>query len=616
MLTHRRKEEKNMKLEILKVKGFRKLKDATLRFGDASFLIGENNVGKSSILRAVELLLTNNRATDADFSKKLNPETNNIDNVVDKIELEGTFINVPEEADAWTGFKGRVYVEGDKRKIKYRKTFTGTTPVYEMWEQKRTIKEDVTNGAKVTLTSLIESGIEEEKVRAHFEGIADVTNLKTKAHSSKLEGFNEAWNYENEYSWVNNPGGIPQNVISKLPKFVLIPAEHKANEIDSDKKTALGEVMSTIFDDIVEKSDNFEKVKQYFGELETEIDTENTETEFGKLMVNVNQTIKNIFPDSEILAKVNLSDPSSFLKPKYDIKLGSNIMTEVDYQGTGMIRSTAFSLLKFREDWRKERQEDLRNLIIAFEEPELFLHPNASNQMRDTIYELAGTTNQIICTSHSPFMIDLSREKENQVINNISIQEDSFVKSTPFSVTHKFLELQENERDYIKMLVKIDDYFARAFFAKRIVIMEGDTEDVVMRKSISIFPKESRCRINSDYQFIKARGKATIPPLIKYFKALGIENYFVIHDRDQGVERAEAVNPRILDAIESENRRRMLEECIEDALGYDAPSKDKPYKAYTMTKNWNTIEDIPEQWQYVLSEVFENYVEMPVGNIV
>lgn len=36
-----------MKLETLEILGFRKLNDITLNFSDASFLIGENNVGKS-----------------------------------------------------------------------------------------------------------------------------------------------------------------------------------------------------------------------------------------------------------------------------------------------------------------------------------------------------------------------------------------------------------------------------------------------------------------------------------------------------------------------------------------------------------------------------------------
>lgn len=598
-----------MKLEKIEIKGFRKSNNLDIFLGDASFLIGENNVGKSSILRAIELLLTANTPKPEDFSKILNTETNQIENFSDEIIITGTFSNVSSDADNWIGFKGRVFIEEENRKIKYRKTFSKNKPKYEIWEQDKELKPTIFDGKKITIDSLIASGIDEIRVKEHFVEEDTTKNLKVAKYTTQLDTFLPAWDFKDTFNWINNPGGIPQNVISKLPKFILIPAEHKANEIDSDKKTALGEVMSTIFDDVVESSENFEKVKEYFGELEKEIDTENTETTFGELMVKVNSTIKTIFPDSEIQAKVNLSDPSSFLKPKYDIKLGSNIMTDVSYQGTGMIRSTAFSLLKFREDWKKERDGDLRNLVICFEEPELFLHPNAANQMRNTIYELAGSDNQIVCTSHSPYMIDLSRENENQIINNISINDDTFVRSTAFSITEKFQDLLEDERHYVKMLVKIDDYFARAFFAKKIVIVEGDTEDVVVRKSVSVFSSEIRNKINSDFQFIKARGKATIPPLIKYFEALGINDYFVVHDRDRGVQRAEDVNPRILTAIQTEQKRVMLEECIEDNLGYDAPSKDKPYKAYLNTKNWETFDDIPDNWKSVLRRVFQGYIE-------
>lgn len=598
-----------MKLEKIEIKGFRKSNNLDIFLGDASFLIGENNVGKSSILRAIELLLTANTPKPEDFSKILNAETNQIENFSDEIIITGTFSNVSTDADNWIGFKGRVFIEERKRKIKYRKTFSTNKPKYEIWEQDKKLKPTIFDGNKITIDSLIASGIDETTIKEHFAEDDTSKNLKVTKYKTLLNTFLPSLDFKDTFNWINNPGGIPQNVISKLPKFILIPAEHKANEIDSDKKTALGEVMSTIFDDVVESSENFEKVKEYFGELEKEIDTENTETIFGELMVKVNSTIKTIFPDSEIQAKVNLSDPSSFLKPKYDIKLGSNIMTDVSYQGTGMIRSTAFSLLKFREDWKKERDGDLRNLVICFEEPELFLHPNAANQMRNTIYELAGSDNQIICTSHSPYMIDLSRENENQIINNISINDNTFVRSTAFSITEKFQDLLEDEKHYVKMLVKIDDYFARAFFAKKIVIVEGDTEDVVVRKSVSIFSSEIRNKINSDFQFIKARGKATIPPLIKYFEALGINDYFVIHDRDRGVQRAEDVNPRILTAIQTEQKRIMLEECIEDNLGYDAPSKDKPYKAYLKTKDWTTFEDIPDNWKAVLRRVFEGYIQ-------
>lgn len=66
-------------------------------------------------------------------------------------------------------------------------------------------------------------------------------------------------------------------------------------------------------------------------------------------------------------------------------------------------------------------------------------------------------------------------------------------------------------------------------------------------------------------------------------------NLFVIHDRDQGVPHAEVFNQPIAEALESEVNRIMLVECIENTLGYEAPSYDTPFIWYTFTTEWNSM---------------------------
>ena len=46
-----------MNIHSLRIEGFRKHKDTTILFSDSTFLIGENNVGKSSVLVALDYLL-------------------------------------------------------------------------------------------------------------------------------------------------------------------------------------------------------------------------------------------------------------------------------------------------------------------------------------------------------------------------------------------------------------------------------------------------------------------------------------------------------------------------------------------------------------------------------
>lgn len=57
-----------MKILKLTIEGYRKHKKTEVYFSDATVLIGENNSGKSSVLKAMELLLSvKAKAKDEDF---------------------------------------------------------------------------------------------------------------------------------------------------------------------------------------------------------------------------------------------------------------------------------------------------------------------------------------------------------------------------------------------------------------------------------------------------------------------------------------------------------------------------------------------------------------------
>ena len=51
----------------------------------------------------------------------------------------------------------------------------------------------------------------------------------------------------------------------------------------------------------------------------------------------------------------------------------------------------------------------------------------------------------------------------------------------------------------------------------------------------------------------------------------------------------------------------MMHNCIEDELGYNAPSYDKPYKAYQFVDNWNTWDDVPDNWKAKVQTIFAEY---------
>lgn len=593
-----------MRLHKLTINGFKRLHTAEIEFGNATFLIGANNAGKSSVLKSISWLLSNSKRLDIDcFCSELDEETGETKPVCDTVVLEAEFRNVPEIASTWRGFKGRIFTydpletKETGKCIFYRKTYKLVEDVkIELKSLKRTIKPIFSNLQKPA--DFIAAGANAELVNDIFPAIDK--KIPT-ADRDKLQLIDELWEVNEEEEWALNPGGIGGVVLSKLPSVLIIPADAGAHEIDQ-KNGVLHKILHELFKDVREISTNYKEAQASLGLLAKELDPGDATSEFGKMMVELNTVLCGVFPESRIYAAADLSSPDALI-PTFAIQMSSNIRTTVANQGTGMVRAAVFGLLRFRQQWLKRRDgNDERGLIIGFEEPEIYLHPSAANQMRDLIYELSDSSSQIVATTHSPYLIDLSR-KPKQVLNRFQYEKGN-TSVLPFSVSEEFIKLQNDDKDNVKMIIKLDDHISRIFFTRRVLIVEGDTEEVIIKEAIRRMPVEMKAKILSGSELIKARGKAAIIGLIKYLKALNVD-FVVIHDRDKGIEGAEKFNEPIRISVGNDKKIFVLEECVEDFLGYPTPSSEKPFNAYKQTIKWgDNWEDVPEKLRNLLKQAY------------
>lgn len=601
-----------MKLHSLKIIGFKRIESAEIFFGDATFLIGSNNAGKSSVLKAIECLLSAKKQIPSqEYFSVVDEETGETKPAVDTIVLEAEFRNLPVDANNWRGFKGRIftYQVNDPAdtglSVTYRKTFTlAKDVVIEFRSKDREIKPEF-SGLK-TAQELIDKGAPADEVKECFPDLT--AKLSLKGALEKLEQLDFIWDVKETETWFQNPGGIPGNVLKMLPRFLLIPADTSVNEIEGTSSGVLGKTLNELFEDVRGASENYAQAQEYLNKLAAELDPQDSGSEFGKMIGELNSVLSSVFPDSKLHATASLNDPKTALKPTFTVEMSSNVKTPVSHQGSGMIRAAAFGMLRFRQKWLSKREDDhSRSLIVCFEEPEIYLHPSAANQMRDAIYELSGKESQIVATTHSPFIIDLSR-KPKQILNSLRL-ETAGIKSTPFNVTEAYKELDADNKAHVKMILRVDEHVARMFFTKHIVIVEGDTEEIVIKETLKRLPKERYLRIVSDFEIVKARGKASIIGLVKYLVAMGLAP-IVVHDRDGGVAGAEVFNQPIADALGVVGKVVQMHENIEDEIGYTAPTYDKPFKAYQETQQWgDEWESVPENWKNRMLEIFGNYIE-------
>ena len=595
-----------MKLYKLRIQNFRKLKAVEIPFSDATFLIGANNAGKTTTLDAIERLLEIKSAfTKEDLSKYYDANTEGEIDEEGDIIVEGEFRDVSSAILNERGFKKeRLFTYEEDGVPKYgffyrvRWSAQDGKTHREMKMHKLTLKEEFEGCT--TPQGYIDAGISEE----HFAGMNLNAELAAKANKELRNKIPELWNVSDEEEWFENPGGIAPNVINKLPKFLRIEANTMSEELSNKAGSSMIKILSTLFDSLCDQSQNFQAAVQALTLLEEEMDPTDPDKEFGRLMQDLNTVVDSVFPRSKIDVKANLSSKEA-LKPIFEIAMESNVKTSVDLQGTGMVRSVVFALLKYRKQRETERDDDI---IIGFEEPELYLHPNAANSMRDTIYNLATGKTQIVSTTHSPFMIDLS-QRPKQVLDSYNTTDNEYARVFCFNHSEAFNAIQEDDRVRVKMIQKIDDYVARVFFAKKVIVVEGDTEDVVFKQTIKVMPDHVRKEINSNYQVIKATGKATIISFVKYLKAMGVD-VFVVHDEDSGTPGAALMNQPILDALGGDvNKRYMMHDCVEDVLGYEAPNSDKPYRAYCYVKDWTNWEQVPNSWKDAMKVIFSDFRE-------
>ena len=142
-----------MKLHSLKINGFKRINASEILFGDATFLIGPNNAGKSTVLKAIEWLLSGKKAmTSQEYFSIVDDETGETKPAGNTVVLEAEFRNLPSDANQWRGFKGRIFEYPQSGgldpglSVTYRKTYTfGQDVVIEFRSKERERKPEFTD---------------------------------------------------------------------------------------------------------------------------------------------------------------------------------------------------------------------------------------------------------------------------------------------------------------------------------------------------------------------------------------------------------------------------------------------------------------------------------------
>lgn len=433
-----------MILEELTIQGYKCFKDETkIPFHNLTVFIGENDSGKSTIIKAIELLLGKTNPTSEDYFS-LDEES------TDLFTITATFKADPLIVAEFL----KPYVVENKFFLK--KVFTKNQPFSTF--SNKVVLDDAelenysTLAAEPTKALLVKYNLapkpNQEERRAALEEYVN-TNWETLPKKT-------------EEVLISNFGAISQG----LPVFQYFGSHEYGNPQNLVKKTLDTIVANHFYDESGEL-----KIKSVKGLREKVLSKLNNSIEENLLnkIQKYNTKVLNIKGKLDI----DFSRGLGFHGLELDEGLGFKL---IDQKGEGSRKRLFLSIL----EWDKEVQTSSiggRPVIRAYDEPDSNLHFDAQRKMFYAISTVAHnpkTNTQAIIATHSITMIDRAPANcINHLTQKNGISTISYLNTGGDQEIQKFL-------NQISIIGGIKN--SSIFYEKCFLIVEGDSEEASMGK--------------------------------------------------------------------------------------------------------------------------------------
>lgn len=172
-------------------------------------------------------------------------------------------------------------------------------------------------------------------------------------------------------------------------------------------------------------------------------------------------------------------------------------------QGTGTVNLLVFALLTMIADL-KERQ----SVIFAMEEPEIALPPHTQRRVARFVKREMG---QAIVTSHSPYVIEQFEPNEIVMLSHESGGDVEGMPINPAGIKLKSYRSQRRQ-------------FSEAILSRGVLVVEGETEASVIPIAAAVLEKSSADYVHPDLAGVTiftANGDGDVPRWAPILRALG-----------------------------------------------------------------------------------------------
>jgi len=287
------------------------------------------------------------------------------------------------------------------------------------------------------------------------------------------------------------PGGTALNkktnkiadFISRNVRFEYIPAIRTSESAESI-------ISDLLFKELERHEENAE-----YKEAIKKID-EIQEPILKSLSLSITRTISSFLPSVKSVEIKMLRDARiRAMRRGLQIEVDDGNNTPLERKGDGVKSLVALALMRYASD----AASGSASSIVAIEEPEAHLHPQAIHELRDVLLSLS-VNNQVILTSHSPLFV-----------NPTQLDSTIVVQGNKAAVARSISEVRE------VLGVRLSDNLQSA---RLVAIVEGE-DDVIILKAIlqSRYPAIERAIKGGDLVFDALGGASNLSYKVRTYRS-------------------------------------------------------------------------------------------------
>ncbi len=514
-----------MKISSVSVRNFRALRDVAVPVGAFSCVIGENNVGKSSFLQAVIRLSDGKKLVPTDYYDPALP-----------VRIAFHLVDIAEEDLESLAAEHRdkiraLLVNGSLTLVRaYGPDGSGNLQyVGRRAREERFWPETVSAFTKGKSGAVLRR----EAAAMYPEIAADLPASPTQTLVRELvERHRGTLGAEaTEEVDLDIPTGIDNSVVGLLPEPVYIPAvKDIGDEVKMKEGATFGKVMgvllSAIEPDLIQERQLFADIERKLTRTASAegIPDDQRLPKIREMETVIQDHLIEHFPQ----AKIEIIIPPPTIKSllsgaRIEVDDGG-IAGPVETKGDGLKRSVLFAIFRTyvelakRDGWQREARaaRSRHRYLFLFEEPELYLHPAAQRSLFDALGVVAED-HQVVVTTHSPLFYGPGQTttfvKMRKRADNASMR--------PFAVVHPVDFPGDLSAKETFQLVCFENNSA-AFFANKIVLVEGDSDVLVLKHIARV--------LNPEWDFeggratlVRVAGKGNFRRFCEFFQRFAIE---------------------------------------------------------------------------------------------